>query len=34
VRWLLCDLLKNLKLVVEIKMVEEVTVNPEFFSKI
>jgi restriction system protein len=31
---LLCDLLKSLKLGVETKMVEEVTVNPEFFGKI
>jgi restriction system protein len=31
---LLCDLLKNLKLGVETKMVEDVSINPEFFGKI
>jgi len=31
---LLCDLLKSLKLGVETRMVEEVSINPEFFGKI
>ena len=31
---LLCDLLKNLKLGVETSMVEEVSINPEWFGKI
>ena len=31
---LLCDLLKNLKLGVETRMVEEVSINPEWFGKI
>jgi restriction system protein len=30
----LCDLLKSLKLGVETRMVEDVSINPEFFSKI
>ena len=31
---LLCDLLKNLKLGVSTKMVEDVTIDPEWFGKI
>jgi restriction system protein len=31
---LLCDLLKSLKLGIETKMVEEVSINPEWFGKI
>jgi len=31
---LLCDLLKNLKLGVETRMVEDVSINPEWFGKI
>ncbi|MGA7895596.1 MAG: restriction endonuclease [Candidatus Sulfotelmatobacter sp.] len=31
---LLCDLLKSLKLGVETRMVEEVSINPEFFGRI
>jgi restriction system protein len=31
---LLCDLLKSLKLGVETRMVEEVSINPEFFARI
>ena len=31
---LVCDLLKRLKLGVETRMVEEVSINPEFFTKI
>ena len=31
---LLCDLLKSLKLGVETRMVEDVSINPEFFGKI
>ena len=30
----LCDLLKSLKLGVGVRQVEEVTVNPEWFSQI
>jgi restriction system protein len=31
---LLCDLLKGLKLGVETRMAEEVSINPEFFGRI